>query len=114
MTFRANFRFDLDHELEEAVREGRKTIDVRVNIQPFADVNKGDIISYHHTEVKVSHIRTYPGLGDLVAYEDYRKIIPGAKDRNDALRTLRKGILVKNPPHGVLAIELEPPAAKKS
>ncbi len=108
MTFRANFRFDLEHGLEEAVREGRKTIDVRVNIAPYADVKKGDIISYHHTDVKVGHIRAYPGLGDLLAREDFRKIIPGAKDRNDALRTLLDGILEKNPPHGVLAIEFEP------
>lgn len=107
MTFRANFRFELEHGLEEAVREGRKTIDVRVNIAPFADVKKGDTISFHHTEVKVGHIRAYRGLGDLLAYEDFRKIVPGAKDRNDAMQTLLEGILQKNPPHGVLAIEFE-------
>jgi ASC-1-like (ASCH) protein len=114
MTFRGTFHFDLDHELEEAVREGRKTIDVRISIEPFADVKKGDTISYHHTKVKVSHIRAYAGLGDLVAHEDFRKIIPGAKDRNDALRALLRGIPEKNPPHGVLAIEVEPPETKES
>jgi ASC-1-like (ASCH) protein len=113
MVFKGTFHFDLDHELEEAVRQGRKTIDVRVSIEPFADVKKGDTISYHHTQVKVSHIRAYAGLGDLLAHEDFRKIIPAAKDRNDALRTLLEGILQKNPPHGVLAIEFEPPEAKK-
>ncbi len=109
MTFRAKFRFDLPHDLEEAVREGKKTIDVRVNIQPFADVKKGDVIAYHHTEVQVSHIRAYPGLGDLIAYEDHTRIIPGARDKNEALQRLMDEMLDKKPAHGVLAIEFEPP-----
>jgi ASC-1-like (ASCH) protein len=104
------FRFDLPHDLEEAVRAGKKTIDVRVNIQPFADVKKGDIISYKNTEVVVKSIRGYAGLGDLVAYEDHTRIIPRAKDKSEALRSLVEEMLERKPAHGVLAIEFEPPA----
>jgi ASC-1-like (ASCH) protein len=106
------FRFDLPHDLEEAVREGKKTIDVRVNIQPFADVKKGDTVAYHHTEVTVKRIHGYAGLGDLVAYEDHTRIIPGARDKNEALQRLMEEILDRKPDHGVLAIEFEPPASE--
>lgn len=111
MASRAKFRFDLPHDLAEAVREGRKTIDVRVNIQPYADVKKGDVLSYRDAEVVVRRIQGYRSLGDAVAYEDYTRIVPGSKDRNEALARLREYILEDSPPHGLLAIEFVPPRA---
>jgi len=71
MTFRASFHFDVKPEWEKDIREGRKTIDVRINVQPYADVNKGDIIKYRSAKVKVKKIRAYPGLSYLLAHEDY-------------------------------------------
>lgn len=107
MTFRASFHFDIRPEWEKSVREGLKTIDVRVNSQPYADVNKGDVIHYRSIKVKVKKIRAYPGLNDLLAYEDYRKVVPEAKSHEEALRKLIEDILHIEPPHGVLAFEIE-------
>lgn len=107
MTFRAAFHFDIKPEWEEAIREGRKIIDVRVNAQPYADVNKGDIIHYRSAKVKVKKIRAYPGLNDMLAYEDYTKVVPEAKSHQEALQRLLEEIPHIEPPHGVLAFEIE-------
>lgn len=107
MTFRASFHFDTKPEWEEAIREGLKTIDVRVNTHPYADVNKGDIIRYRSTKITVKKIRAYPGLNDLLAYEDYRKVVPEAKSHQEALQSLLEEIQHIEPPHGILAFEIE-------
>ncbi len=52
MTFRASFHFDVKPEWGKDIREGRKTIDIRINVQPYADVNKGDIINYRSALLK--------------------------------------------------------------
>ncbi len=107
MTFRTSFHFAIKPEWEKAVREGRKTIDVRVNSEKYADVKKGDSIHYSATEVKVKGIRGYPGLQDLIHHEHYRKVAPEAKSAEEALHALRAVGLHDEPPHGVLAIEVE-------
>jgi ASC-1-like (ASCH) protein len=107
MTFRASFHFDVQPEWEKDIREGRKTIDVRINVQPYADVNKGDIIQYRSAKVKVTKIRAYPGLSDLLAHEDYRKVVPAAKTHQEALQRLLEEIIHMEPPHGILALEIE-------
>lgn len=108
MTFRAQFHFDIRSQWEEAIREGKKTIDVRINAQPYADVNKGDIIRYRSTKVEVKKIFAYPGLADLLAHEDYKKIVPEAKSHQEALSYLLEEIHHNEPPHGILAFEVEP------
>ncbi|GAB4415943.1 MAG: hypothetical protein OHK0032_12080 [Thermodesulfovibrionales bacterium] len=107
MTFRASFHFDMRPDWEDAIKEGRKTIDVRVNAQPYADVNNGDIIRYRSTEVKVKKIRAYPSLSDMLAYEDFRKVAPGAKDLQEAIQRLLEEIPHAEPSHGLLAFEIE-------
>ena len=107
MTFRSPFHFDIKPQWEDAIREGRKTIDVRVNAKPYADVEKGDIIKYHSAKVKVKGIRAYPGLSDMLAHEDYRKIVPEAKSNQEALQKLLEVIPHNEPPHGILAFEIE-------
>ncbi len=108
MTFRASFHFEMPPAWEDAVKEGRKTIDVRVNIQPYADVNKGDIIRYNSTDVIVKGIRAYPSLSDLLAYEDFRKITPDVWDVHDAHKRLLDEFHHDEPSHGLLAFEIEP------
>jgi ASC-1-like (ASCH) protein len=107
MTFRASFHFDVKPEWEKDIREGRKTIDIRINVQPYADVNKGDVIQYRSAKVKVKKIRAYPGLSDLLAHEDYRKVVPAAKSHQETLQILLKEITHMEPPHGILAFEIE-------
>lgn len=35
MTFRASFHFDVKPEWEKDIQEGRKAIDIRINVQPL-------------------------------------------------------------------------------
>lgn len=107
MTFKASFHFDIKPEWEEAIREGRKNIDIRINSEPYADVKKGDIIRYRSTKVRVKKIRAYPGLSDLLAHEDYGKVVPEAKSHQEALQRLIEVIPHMAPPHGILAFEVE-------
>jgi ASC-1-like (ASCH) protein len=97
----------MEPDMEEAVRDGRKTVDVRVNIKPFADVDKGDVIRYRSAEVRVKRIRAYPGLSDLIAYEGWKRIIPWAKDQTEAHARLLKKVSHESPTHGLLAFEIE-------
>lgn len=101
----ATFHFDMDPDFEEAVREGAKTIDVRVNIAPYADVNKGDIIRYRSAEVRVRAIRAYPCLHDVVSYEDFKKIVPDASDPNEAHQRLME-VFPDEASHDMLAFEI--------
>lgn len=107
MTSKAPLHFDIKPQWEEDIREGRKTIDVRVNAKPYADVEKEDVIRYSSTKVRVKKIRAYPGLSDLLAHEDRRKIVPEAKNNQEALQKLLETISRNEPPHGVLAFEVE-------
>jgi ASC-1-like (ASCH) protein len=107
MTLSREFHLDIRPGWEKAIQEGHKTIDVRINAQPPADVNKGDVIRYRSTKVKVKKIRAYPGLSDLLAYEDYRKVVPEAKSHQEALGILLEEFHHMEPPHGLLAFEIE-------
>lgn len=55
----------------------------------------------------VKKIRAYPGLSDLLTHEDYREVIPAAKSHQEALQILLKEITHMEPPHGILAFEIE-------
>ncbi len=107
MTSKISFHFVIKPEWESAIRDGRKTIDVRVNAEKYAEVKKGDDIYYSSTEVRVKGIRAYPGLEDLLYHEDYRKVVPGAKTADEALHALRSVGFHGESPHGVLAFEIE-------
>lgn len=43
----------------------------------------------------------------MLAHEDRRKIVPEAKDNQEALQKLLETIPHNEPPHGVLAFEIE-------
>lgn len=101
------FHFELAADLEKAVRDGAKTLDVRVNSEPFADVDVGDVIGYRSARARVKRIQPYPSLHDAVGYEDFTRIIPGAADRDEAYLRLKKDIPEDEPPHGLLVFEVE-------
>ncbi|MEW6584978.1 MAG: ASCH domain-containing protein [Nitrospirota bacterium] len=103
----ASFRLDIKPEWEKAIQQGLKTIDVRENVQPYADVNKGDVIHYRSAKVKVTGIRAYAGLNDLFTYEKYKKIVPEAKDKNEAIRKMMEVAPHVDQAHGILAFEIE-------
>jgi ASC-1-like (ASCH) protein len=94
----------------EAVRSGRKTIDARVVTDEIDGLKIGDLVQYPGARTRVGHLRFYPGFGDLLAYEDWRRIAPDAAGRDEVRRLLEPGHEATVHRTGAVAIELEPAA----
>jgi len=67
-----------------------------MNVQPYSDVNKGDIIQYRSIKAKVAKIRAYPKISNPLAHEDYRKIVLSAKTCQEALKSLLEKIITRS------------------
>ena len=78
-------------EWEDAIREGRKKIDARPVADDIANVEVGSVIRYPGARVRVTHMRFYAGLNDLLAHEDWRRIAPDAADEKQLRRLLEEG-----------------------
>jgi ASC-1-like (ASCH) protein len=78
-------------EWEDAIRSGRKRIDARLVADDIADVTVGAIIRYPGARVRVTRMRFYPGFGDLLAHEDWRRIDPDAAEPEEIRRLLEEG-----------------------
>ncbi len=95
-------------EWEDAIRAGRKTIDARVVGDDIADVDVGDVIRYPGARVRVTHIRYYPGFGDLLAHEDWHRIAPDATGPGELRHLLEDGHALSVSERGAVAIEFVP------
>jgi ASC-1-like (ASCH) protein len=94
-------------EWEDALRSGRKTIDARLVADDIAGLKIGDVVRYPGARARIRRIRFYPGFGDLLAYEDWRRIDPEAASRDDVLRRIEEGHEATVRATGAVAIELE-------
>jgi ASC-1-like (ASCH) protein len=94
-------------EWEGAIREGRKSIDARLVADDIANVKVGSIIRYPGARVRVTHMRFYAGLNDLLAHEDWRRIAPDAADAEQLRRLLEEGHEASAHRRGAVAIEFE-------
>jgi ASC-1-like (ASCH) protein len=95
-------------EWEDALRDGRKTIDARLVADDIAGLEVGEAVRYSGARARVKRIRFYPGLGDLLAHEDWRQIAPDAAGPEEVRRLLEEGHEATMRATGAVAIELEP------
>lgn len=95
-------------EWEDALRRGRKTIDARPVADDIAGLEVGEAVRYPGARMRVRRIQFYPGFGDLLAYEDWRRIAPDAASREEVRRRLEEGHEATVRATGAVAIELEP------
>jgi len=95
-------------EWEDAIRSGRKTVDARLVADDIADVTVGAVIRYPGARVRVTHIRFYPGVDDLLAHEDWHRIDPDAGDAERLRRVLQEGHAMTEHDSGAVAIEFHP------
>jgi ASC-1-like (ASCH) protein len=99
---------DLRPEWADAVRDGRKTIDARPVADDLAGLEVGEAVRYPGAAVRVKRIRFYPGFGDLLAHEDWRRIAPDAAGREEVRQLLEEGHEATVRATGAVAIEFEP------
>ena len=95
-------------EWEDAIRDGRKSVDARLVADDVADVKVGAVIRYPGARVRVTHMRFYASFGDLLAHEDWRRINPDATDADELRRLLEEGHELSVSDSGAVAIEFEP------
>lgn len=96
-------------EWEDALREGRKTIDARAVADDIAELEVGEAVRYRGgASLRVRHIRFYPGFGDLVTHEDWHRIAPDAASAEEVRERLEEGRPATVRANGAVAIELEP------
>jgi ASC-1-like (ASCH) protein len=101
-------------EWEDALREGRKTIDARLVADDIDGLQVGEAVRYPGASLRVRRIRFYPGFGDLLAYEDWHRIAPGAASREEVRQRLEEGHEATVRGTGAVVIELEPAGHKVS
>lgn len=89
-----------ESRLLDDIISGRKTIEGRINRGKFAEYSVGDCVrlrrdirdasgelhdgTIDEIEVKITGIRRYSSFIDMVGAEGFEKVIPYAKDKNDA------------------------------
>ena len=94
----------------DAIMSGRKTLEVRVGYDSIKRLQAGELLqletSHESGAVQIKSIRTYDNFAKMLATEDWRQIVPQAKDRAEALRLLQKIYPPRKEKLGVYAIEI--------
>ena len=101
-------RIETRPEWEEAIRQGRKTIDARLVADDIGELKVGDVVHYPAAKARVKQMRYYLGFRDLLAHEDWHQIAPEATSLGDVLQLLEAGHHETMRQTGAVAIELEP------
>lgn len=95
-------------EWADALRDGRKTIDACLVADDIAGLEVGTVVRYPGASLRIKRIRFYPGFGDLLAHEDWRRIAPDAADPGEVQRRVEEEHEATVHATRAVAIELEP------
>lgn len=94
----------------DAIMSGRKTLEVRVGYGSIKRLRTGELLqletSHESGAVWIKSIRIYDNFAKMLAAEDWRQIVPQAKDRAEALQLLQKIYPPRKEKLGVYAIEI--------
>lgn len=93
------------------IRDGKKSLEVRVGYSNLLSISAGNrilFISGPHRQVAVAEdVRKYTTFDEMIANEDFRRIIPGLTKR-EVLRTLKEIYAPEKEALGVVVIEIHP------
>ena len=94
----------------DAIMSGRKTLEVRVGYGSIKRLRAGELLqletSHESGAVRIKSIRIYDNFAKMLSAEDWRQIVPQAKDRAKALQLLQKIYPPRKEKLGVYAIEV--------
>ncbi|MCL5094101.1 MAG: ASCH domain-containing protein [Patescibacteria group bacterium] len=96
------------------VREGKKTIEVRLNRGKFKEMKPGDLIEVQNNEetdqylVKIIDIRKYRDSNEMFENEDFKMVNPNASTIEETISGIREFYSRENEKkHGINAIEVQ-------
>lgn len=99
----------IKHEYLEMIRDGRKSLEIRVGYPNILSVIAGSqvllISGDDRQTVMAREIRKYDTFHQMLAQEDYKKIIPGAS-KMEVLRVLQQIYPPEKESLGVVVIEV--------
>lgn len=121
----AHWESGRESSLLDAIIDGRKTIEGRLNKGKFAEYQVGDTVSLRRdirgddgvlrdgesnaATVEITAIRIYPDFLAMVTREGYERVIPTAKNAIEAAGEYNKYYSKEDQrKYGVLAIEVKP------
>lgn len=100
------------------IKEGTKTVEVRVNYDYMNDIQLGEeVILFAHDQkelIRIKNIRRYNDFEELLATEPYHKIHPEAESQDDVLQLLRDIYPKSRENLGVIALEIEYVSGKEA
>jgi ASC-1-like (ASCH) protein len=115
---------DIESTMVEAIKNGDKTIEVRLAKPRFLLIQEDDILSVredfyyegdvleslsHALEVKVTQILYFESFKELFSAINFEAVLPSAKTEEDALATFRKLYSAEDEAEfGVAAFSIEP------
>jgi ASC-1-like (ASCH) protein len=94
-------------EWADALRSGRKTLDARSVTYEIDGLKAGDIVQFPGDQARVVRLRFYLDFGNLLDYEDWRRVAPDATGRDEVHRLLEEEYQAAVHANGAVAIELE-------
>lgn len=107
--------FKIKRELFDAICEGKKTHDVRLNYGIFRDFKTGEVITIQSSDsddtckIKIKSSKPHKAISEAVSASNFKKIMPGAKSKEEVVELLESipRFKKKQGEHGVLLIEFE-------
>ena len=114
----------IESTLVESIKNGDKTIEVRLGKPRFLRIQEDDIISIredfwydgkileslpHALEVKITQVLYFESFKELFETMDFQAVIPTAKDIDEAVKACKKFYTSEEEREfGVVALTLEP------
>ncbi len=98
-------------EYLEMIREGKKSLEIRVGYPNILLIGGGDHILFmsgpdRHTII-VRDVRRYNTFDEMIEHEDFKRIIPGLS-KEEVLKTLKQIYPPEKESLGVIVIEVQP------
>lgn len=109
-----NYKNHRDEPYFTLVKCGKKTVEARIKKGKYGKIKPGDFIvvlkrdSEESIKVRVLGVRNYNNFKEMFEKEDYKKIIPDAKNIEEALKEpFRFYTKEMEKKYGVVAIEVK-------
>lgn len=107
--------FKIKREIFDAICDGKKTHDVRLNYGIFRDFKTGEVITVQSSDsddtckIKIKSAKPHKAISEAVSATNFKKIMPGAKSKEEVVELLESipRFKKKQGEHGVLLIEFE-------